>query len=125
MEDERIIEPLLYIDQPELQGPKAYMQDDYVGLTGNEIINEEVTPTEKVQVESHSFKQLTINEKIDYLVNLPSEVPRIRCEVEMDDGKFKGLIVEENEQDITMKIFGRENKQIKKADIKNILLLGF
>jgi len=31
MEGERIIEPLMYIEQPEFRKPRAYMQEDYLG----------------------------------------------------------------------------------------------
>ncbi|MEI3605783.1 CotO family spore coat protein [Pseudogracilibacillus sp. SE30717A] len=126
MEGERIIEPLLYIDQPNFQKPKAYMQENYVGLTIDHVIEKEKNVEEPIRKDRNSsFKQLTVSEKIDYLVNVPNEVAQIRCEVVLEDKNIRGTVIEEDKEEITMKVLGRENKKIKKEDIKNILLLGF
>jgi|SRR5690625_3721803 len=123
MEGEKIIEPLLYITQPVHHKPKAYMQEHY--HTRNTTENVTVTKETKVNEENDSFVNLSIDEKIKYLVNLAKEVPKIRCEVITKEGKKKGLIIGENEQEIMMRIFGRENAIINKEAINEINLIGF
>src|SRR5690625_2713269 len=121
MEGERVIEPLLYIDQPELtQKPRAYMQEDYSGktLTTEQSNSKENKP-------NGSFKNLSIDEKIKYLVELRSEVPRIRCEVITDDLEYKGIITEANEAEITLRVVCRGHKEIQRRNISNINLIGF
>ena|SRR5690625_1695806 len=122
MEGEHIIEPLLYIDQPELtHKPKAYMQADYNG-------KKSTTMEQKDEEENNfegAFKDLSIDDKINYLVDLPQEVPRIRCEIITEEQEYKGIITEKNEEEIIFRVFGRGNRVIQKNKIKNIHLIGF
>lgn len=128
VEGERIIEPLLYIDQPILQKPKAYMQDHY--KTAKDLKKETPSSQEEEQnhtghAEGESFNQLTIKEKIKYLVNLPSEVPNIKCEIVTDENRYRGILLEEKDDDVVLRIFGRENVTLKKELITNIRMIGF
>lgn len=131
VEGERIIEPLLYIDQPILQKPKAYMQDHYQAeksMKESKMMTTSENQEDKEQASENnesSFKHLSVNEKIKYLVNLPREVPKIRCEVVTENKKFRGTVIEENDDAIVLRVFGRENATVKKAEILTINLIGF
>lgn len=134
MEGERIVEPLLYLDQPTLAKPKAYMQESYFKPTSvqeEDDTFESFEPKKNVTNDSasdssdSSFKDLTIEEKITYLVDLPNEVPSIRCEVETDKQKYRGIITDYVDDEIKLKIFGREDQWLHKEEIVNIHLIGF
>lgn len=121
---EQVIEPLLYIDQPMFQKPKAYMQDHYQAVKS--VLEEKTKEVPKQQKNADtSFKNLSIPEKVKYLASLPSEVPRIRCEVATKEDKYRGIMVKENEKEIEFRILGNEHVTIKKSEIIAIQLLGF
>src|SRR5690625_1655061 len=125
---EQYIEPLLYIDQPTLQKPKAYMQGDYKGFKQARMPeNNKKNPVQRSSMHEteDSFTQLSIDEKIKYLINLPSEVPKLKCSIKLQSTEYEGTIIEEDEETIILQRFGREDKQIRKKDIKSIHLLGF
>lgn len=125
MEGEKVIEPLLYINQPNLNKPKAYMQDHYK--------SEKKMDTEKIDVEhsivesdqQQSFEKLTIPAKIEYLVNLPSELPSIKCEIITDEKTYRGILIDEQNEVVVLRMLGRENKKIEKKQILKISLIGF
>lgn len=131
MESERINEPLLYIDQPIFQKPKAYMQENYLGVKTDD--KEKVEEQNGIQVESlkskreghDSFKDLTIAEKIKYLIDIPSEVPKVRCEVLTNENRYRGVLIDENQENIVLRIFGRQNELVEKEKILSIKMIGF
>lgn len=129
MKGERFIEPLMYIDQPDFQKPRAYMQDSYFGrdLSVQTEEKEEQLTEENTREYGNdsSFIGLNMDGKIDYLVNLPSEVPRIRCEVITEEKKYRGVMIADEGDSVTMRVIGRGTTEINKSDIKDILLIGF
>ncbi|MEI3612838.1 CotO family spore coat protein [Pseudogracilibacillus sp. SO30301A] len=129
MKGERFIEPLMYIDQPNFQKPKAYMQESYFGrnLSVQTKEKEEQLTEENTKEYSNdsSFKGLNIDGKIDYLVNLPSEVPRIRCEVITEEKEYRGVMIGDAGDSVTLRVIGRGMTEINKSVIKDIHLIGF
>lgn len=158
-------EPLLYIDQPILEKPKAFMQENYSSLTRQnkestnipikervgrerrhrenpfldmfqerELDNEletvenehKVDDIEKFTPKNNNikFNDLSIQGKIDYFINLPKEMPKMRSEIELSNDVFRGFILEDNGTEIIIKT-GRFIEKINKEDIKNIVLIGF
>src|SRR5690625_3944940 len=101
-----ITEPLLYIDQPTIEKPKAFMQDYYYNSPSNKQQEEknesEDHNDEKGELASEEltgpFKDLAVNEKIAYLLNLPEEVPKIRCEFVTEERNYRGVLLEEKEE---------------------------
>src|SRR5699024_4945400 len=151
-------QPLLYIDQPLMDKPNAFMQENYSSLTnrknaqekpieeehfvqpirrrfnpffdtveydefdldhfsnGTSDGDEEGTESDKNDAESPDdnvkFNDLTIQGKIDYFTQLPNEMPRIRCEVEIGDNVYRGHILNDNGDEITMHT-GRATRSIQ------------
>src|SRR5699024_5405990 len=87
--------------------------------------DEEETESDKDDVESRDdnvkFNDLTIQGKIDYFTQLPNEMPRIRCEVEIGDNVYRGHILNDNGEEITMHT-GRATRSIQKSEISEIIL---
>lgn len=120
------IEPLLYIDQPTIEKPKAFMQDYYYTPTKNEVELENET-SEKVNAENgtSSFKNLNVEEKIDYLLNLPDGVPKIRCEFTTDEKVYRGILLSKQENEVSISVVGQENVTISINKLKDIQMIGF
>lgn len=70
------------------------------------------------------FNDLSIQGKIDYFVNLPKEMPRIKSEIELTEDVYQGYILKDTGTEIVFRT-GRINETINKDDIKNIILIGF
>ncbi|PAE15805.1 hypothetical protein CHH91_12660 [Virgibacillus sp. 7505] len=145
-------QPLLFIAQPKLDLPKAEMQQAYRSAKGKkkEVLTEE-EKQETAQIEEKriaaaraeektqtaekkaaptskkvNFKELTTVEKIEYFLNLPSQIPRMKCEIVTSEGSLIGIISGREEDLIQFKSIRRPFKrEVKIEDIRDIKLLGF
>jgi len=135
-------QPLLFIAQPKLDLPKAEMQQAYRTTKGKkkEVVTEEVKQeavspkeekaqaTEKVAPSNRkvNFKDLSTAEKIDYILNIPSQIPRMKCELVTTEGSLIGIISDMEGDSIQFKSIRRPFKrEVKLEDIRDIKLLGF
>ncbi|KGP90796.1 hypothetical protein N780_03175 [Pontibacillus chungwhensis BH030062] len=72
------------------------------------------------------FKDMSLEDKVDYFVNLPSQVPRMKCEVITDEERYKGWIEDYEEGTVYMKILQRPFRvEVPFDDINDIVLRGF
>ena len=113
-------EPLLYVAQPQLEKPVSEMQGEYISFYEKEEV--EQVPEEKMP--EGSFKTLSIEEKITYLLNLPNEFIQMKCKIETGDETFRGSILERTEDKIEMIQSGRKKVTIPISNIKTIELIG-
>lgn len=140
-------QPVLFIAQPKLDLPKAEMQQAYLTAKGKktevvaaEEVTEEVKPEAAVPKEEVSpakkkiapsnrkvnFKDLSIAEKVDYILNIPSQIPRMKCELVTTEGSLIGIISGIEGDLIQFKSIRRPFKrEVKLEDIRDIKLLGF
>lgn len=115
-------EPLLYVKQPRLQKPKSYMQVEY--------ISQEQPPKEKTtnSVEENtiqtSFIDLTIEEKINYLCNMPADLIQMKCKFITKNKTYYGWIRQKEESKIYIIHSGKQRAVIKIDDIQEINLIG-
>ncbi|HZW68603.1 MAG TPA: CotO family spore coat protein [Pseudogracilibacillus sp.] len=113
-------EPLLYINQPSLSKPKSYMQTEF-DSKGESLAK---TRSENKETLQTSFKQLSIDEKINYLVTLPSELFQMKCQVKTENKTYYGMIKGRDEQAIEMIHTSRQHVKIPIPEIRSIHLLG-
>ncbi|QXE02740.1 CotO family spore coat protein [Terribacillus sp. DMT04] len=143
-------QPLLFISQPKLDLPKAAMQQAYrttkekrkeeaaealpeetaeeITETAVQMQKEEKSaePEDPKQKKKGNFKDLSLIEKIDYCLNLPSQIPRMKCEIVTEETSIIGIIMGIEDDVIQVKSVRRPFKrEIKLASIKDIKLLGF
>ncbi|MFP7168810.1 CotO family spore coat protein [Terribacillus sp. 7520-G] len=133
-------QPLLFIAQPKLDLPQAEMQqayrttkDDKKVTTGDAesvtaVESAEEKPAEETvrKTKKGDFKDLSISEKTRYLLNLPSQIPRMKCEIVTEENSFIGTISGIEEDVIQFKSIRRPFKrEIKLSSVKDIKLLGF
>src|SRR5699024_4241156 len=121
MKKDHVTDPLLYIDQPLFKKPTPVMQQQFFSTDLKKSSNQEKHP----KMEDVAFKHLSVEEQINYLMSLPKEVPSIRCEIVVEDKKYRGIIVKEELEWIVLRMVGRGNQKIFKDDIDVIRLIGF
>ncbi|MYL32209.1 hypothetical protein GLW08_05495 [Pontibacillus yanchengensis] len=72
------------------------------------------------------FKEMDLEEKVDYFVNLPSQVPRMKCEVMTEEKSYRGWIQDYQDGIVHMKILQRPFRvELPFESIKDIVLRGF
>lgn len=129
MGSDNVIEPLLYIEQPHIEQPLAYMQQTYYGECKEEesshVEAEQSVETEIIEADEKRFDRMTISEKITYLLRVPKEVPPLKCVIYTKEGNFQGVISDVDDTTVTIKRFGRHDARVKQDDIVQIKLIGF
>lgn len=139
-------QPLLFIAQPKLDLPEAEMQQAFRTAKGKrkEVITEEeklekteavVKPEDKIQTiekkpaptnKKVNFKDLSTEEKVEYFLNLPAQIPKMKCEIVTSEGSLIGIISGREENRIHFKSIRRPFKrEVKLEEIRDIKLLGF
>jgi len=163
-------EPLLYIQQPKTEPPKAEMQTNYrsesrvkkvkkIAEAERNIFHDQLLSRKKRIVEDPSrvqedalqeplpaeepasiieipdlqdtdqeiaFKDLDIAGKIGYLLNKPSHLPALKCEIRTEEGIQHGQIVAFQENVVHLKSKRQSKpKAIPFQAIQAIRLLGF
>lgn len=73
--------------------------------------------------ERTKFKDMTVEEKIDYFLNLPSHIPNLKCEVKTEERSYRGIIIDQEEETIILRT-GRRNFSIPIEEIIDIRMLG-
>jgi hypothetical protein len=121
--------PLLYIAQPDY-GDYVQQSEDYVvsqinqkeeskKTKGTEKVQErssqkeveKVQPTKKVEQvkrkrsDKKSFKDMTVEEKVDFIINLPQQLPRLTADIVTEENKVRGLIYEKDEDIIRVRTY--------------------
>ncbi len=109
--------PLLYIAQPDLPLPKRPMQSVYTTLPSN-------LSSERRREELKSFHESSIEEKIDYLLDVPRDYFQLRCQVITATKSYRGNIEAKRDDRIEMKLSGNRRQTIPVEDIQEIRLLS-
>lgn len=98
----------------------------------NEIKNkqEDLEETEKSdfshEEKKQSFKNMSIEEKIEYFLHTPNFAPRLKCEIQTSQRTYRGVITGSEGNDVFIRTGNRSTStKISLDDIKHIKLLGF
>lgn len=115
---------MLYIEQPELQGPKVVMQEQFASAHHSqpEMVKDKVNHAPLKEV---SFQKLSIREKINYLLNVPEQIPALRCEVVTESDTWIGVVMEIGETDVMLRLRRNGIQHVPIEDITAIRLIGF
>ncbi len=128
--------PLLYIVQPTERVVEANMQSfashkkamkkESVATSSEQVNKEETDAVEDKHNERKSFKDMTIAEKLAYLTRLPNQMPKMKCEIIAGEKKYRGIVLQYDENIVTLKTFQRPSRvEIPFEDISDIKLKGF
>lgn len=107
-------EPLLYIDQPTLRTPVGKMQMHFQSRQKQKNTNKE-----------QRFKQLDLEGKLQYVLQIPAQLPPLKCDVITVRGSYRGIITEDHHDKIWMRLHNRKEVAISKDMMKDIHLVGF
>lgn len=144
---DRIVQkPVLYIQQPQESEVTAPMQSyfyykkeekqaDKKGNRKQEATgpnNENRKPENGIQQNQvperrRAFKEMSIPEKVNYFVNMPDKVPKMKCEVITEEmKKYRGYIQSLKNDLVNMKTFQQPFQvEIPLKVIQDIKLIGF
>ncbi|UOR13110.1 CotO family spore coat protein [Halobacillus amylolyticus] len=88
---------------------------------------EESKKAESNRDRRQKFRDMTIEEKVNYFISLPAQVPKMKCEVSTPgEGQIRGYIQRYEEGMVYMKTFQKPfQKEVALEDIQSIRLLGF
>ncbi|SEU02694.1 Spore coat protein CotO [Salinibacillus kushneri] len=126
--------PLLYITQPRDVHVQASMQKYSVYKKKKEQ-NASVQQTEgkqdgeeffSDQDDKKGFREMTIEEKINYLTELPSQMPKMKCEVITPDKRYRGLILDFADEVVKMRTIQKPYRvELSLSEIEDVRLMGF
>ncbi|ALX48615.1 CotO family spore coat protein [Lentibacillus amyloliquefaciens] len=76
--------------------------------------------------EKKKFKEMTLEERVNYFLDTPEYAPVMKCEVKTDGRNYRGLIVDYQDDHVYMRVGRRTTPTSIPFDtIKEIKLLGF
>ncbi|MFY4774368.1 CotO family spore coat protein [Metabacillus sp. RGM 3146] len=105
---------------------QAYNKAD--GVLKAELVEEALEEQEQM-VERRPRKpvsQMNIAEKVEFVTNLPVNIPRTLCHVEFSDGARRGIILSEEDGIVTIQATTSSQPiKVRMEEIKAIHLLGF
>ncbi|SFD39194.1 Spore coat protein CotO [Lentibacillus persicus] len=87
---------------------------------------------EKEQSEDHrprekkKFKDMTLDERVEYFLDTPDHAPIMKCEVKTEGRNYRGIIVDYQDDNVYMRVGRRTTPtSIPFETIKEINLIGF
>jgi len=81
---------------------------------------------EGIEPRRKNFKDMDITERINYFITRPTFAPQVRCEIRTEDRKYRGVILDFQENKVYLKIGNRKTPiEILLEDIEDIQLVGF
>lgn len=109
--------PLIYVKQSNLSAPKRHMQSEYHSPSADETVQPEqqsirskksiafikrdqLINHKSVNPSTHTFEQMTIDEKIDSLISPSKYLPNMNCKVSIGETHYRGRILERLESKI-------------------------
>lgn len=88
--------------------------------------NEEEQAEVDAPQEKKKFKDMTLEERIDYFLTTPEHVPVMKCEVKTNGRNYRGIIVDQQDDKVYMRVGRRTTPTaIPFETIKEINLIGF
>ncbi|MDV2582720.1 CotO family spore coat protein [Alkalibacillus haloalkaliphilus] len=128
MPDHKVKPPLLFISQNSESNPSAKAQSYFYSNNENVI---DIEPKEEEKKESvaskrRKFQDMSVEERLRYMVDMPSILPKMKCEVQTDNNKYIGTIEKCDEDILMLRTVDQGFRvKIKRGDIEDVQLVGF
>lgn len=106
--------------------PIKRIRSESVYKSSTEIVDEEkkeIKEHEQKERGDKPFQKMTIEEKLNYLVNRPEYAPRLTCEVKTEKRAYRGIILNYQDEIATIRS-GKRKIEIPGTTIKHIRMLG-
>jgi hypothetical protein len=70
------------------------------------------------------FKEMNIEERLDYLINYPKVLPPAPCVFATEEKNYQGYLIEYDGQEATIRFHDQSTKTVPVHELKNVLLIG-
>ncbi|GAA0455169.1 CotO family spore coat protein [Alkalibacillus silvisoli] len=131
MSDKQVKPPLLFIAQNSDFNLTAKAQSQFYSKNVDESVDESVEEdvgkeAELEQSKRRKFQDMNLEERLKYMVDLPSILPKMKCEVKTDNQTYIGTIEMCDEDILMLRTVDRGFRvKVKRGDIEDIRLVGF
>lgn len=71
-----------------------------------------------------TFKEMAINEKLEYLIRFPKQLPPVPCIFTTGNRSIRGFLVSKNERKIDIKTFDEKILTLPILELKDIQMIG-
>jgi hypothetical protein len=144
----------LELEELEAEKPLEEESKKKISLTKKDIVQEpiakEVTRTEKLELpvsaptsksmtatpnmnqqRQHSsfkrvkpFKEMDIQERLEYLINYPKVLPPAPCIFMTDEQNYQGYLIDYTGEEVTIKLYDQSSKTVAVHTLKGVNLIG-
>jgi hypothetical protein len=70
------------------------------------------------------FKEMNVEERLDYLINYPRVLPPPPCVFITDQGNYQGYLTEYDGNEVTIRFHDQTIKSVSVNALKNVMLIG-
>ncbi|GIN62991.1 hypothetical protein J27TS8_29840 [Robertmurraya siralis] len=70
------------------------------------------------------FREMNIEEKLDYLTHFPRQLPPVPCLFQTEDKVLRGILKEKKEQEVIVKLFDKTEVTIPTKDLIEVRMIG-
>ncbi|MBE4909410.1 hypothetical protein IMZ08_15265 [Bacillus luteolus] len=136
--------PLMYISQPDFTPTPGGMQQSFVVKESTRVREEKelevkgevpkvleeetnvVKEDETKRKKKKRFSEMDIEERIQFFINLPDNLPKTMCQITTKDRSYRGVILSYEEGLVSIKTLTSPRKvEIQLDDIEAINAIGF
>ncbi len=71
-----------------------------------------------------SFKEMNTEERINYLLNFPIQLPPVPCVFETEAGSFRGVLIGKTDELIEIKLLDGKTRELQIQSVKEIRMVG-
>ncbi|NIK13224.1 CotO family spore coat protein [Alkalibacillus almallahensis] len=125
MSEKQAKPPLLFISNPIQSEPEAKAQKQYYSLeeiSSSESENDATETTNK----RRKFHDMTIDEKLKYMTDMPAIMPKMKCEVITSNQTYVGTVEQCDDEQLVIRTVEQGFKvNMKRENIKDVRLKGF
>lgn len=117
--------PLLYIVQPKLDRVVAYMQRTFQSraAAGQKVRSKGFDEKNLDQQQEKQFQQMSLEEQLSFLANLPAHLSNIKCKLISTNGEREGIIRQYDGTEIIIDtVFGED--VIPRKEVVSLALIG-
>lgn len=106
---------------------RNYFQEESKHLERKAL--EEIREQEEIgtaETKEKGFKNMTLEEKVDYFRDTPVHTPKLRCELITKDRKYRGVISDYKDDHVFIRVGRRStSEEVPFSDITDVRMLGF
>lgn len=127
LEAEPAMEENIRTDESKKNVPHAKMEKDSNGMETQIREAASSIPVENNRSSFNRvkpFKEMTVKERLEYLINFPKVLPPVPCVFNIDDEKHLGYLISYEDNQITIEYHNKTQRTFPVDDITNVIMIG-